>query len=497
MAANLQHRTRLTFAWVAIIPFLLGISLFWASGRYQSAVMWVSHTRDVLAASETLQLLLTEVESNQRGYLLSRESDFLNRYELGLPRVRREVDVLRQLTIDNLSQQSNVARLSVAVDRRLSVLDDFLFQYKIKPQAVDIPLRLRLGVDTMAAIHQICDQIKREETRLLSLRRKEQRDIAVTVAAVFAIGTAVTVFLLLGASKLINRYADERDRSEADLKELNADLEMRVTERTAELTALNEKLSRSNQDLTQFAYVASHDLQEPLRTVASYAGLLARRYQGKLDDQADRYINFVVSGAKRMQALVQDLLTYSRTGTQSLQFERVELEEIIDEVRDSLRLALAEKHAQLSVDDLPAVSADRKKLGQVFQNLIANALKFTKPTTDPQVHVGVRREQSHWLFWVSDNGIGFEAAYAERIFGIFQRLHSVGTYAGTGMGLAICKRVIEAHGGRIWAESVVDVGSKFCFTLPVMEGKTSAASNGHLTTAVTNETKRTNLIGRR
>ena len=200
--------------------------------------------------------------------------------------------------------------------------------------------------------------------------------------------------------------------------------------------------------------------------MASYAGLLARRYQGQLDEQADRYIQFVVGGAKRMQALVQDLLTYSRAGTQALQLEPVELEGVLKEVRDSLRLTIHEKGAQLSYSQLPALRGDSRKLSLVFQNLITNALKFMSPGKEPQIHIAALREGSHWLLCVADNGIGFESAYAERIFGIFQRLHSVGAYPGTGMGLAICKRIVEAHGGRIWAESVVDVGSKFYFTLP-------------------------------
>lgn len=473
MAENLRRRTRRAFAWVAVIPFILCLSLFWASHRYGQSVHWVAHTWEVLNASDALLLSVTEAESAGRGFLVTRDREFLDRYDAVKPRVRKQFDALLKLTADNLRQQSNLARLSTAVELRMQLLDRVLSEMQ---RANTVPADLlRVGADRMASIRQITGEVKQEERRLLAQRRQTQRETAIVIILIFAAGMTVTIVLLLGASKLISRFAAERDSSERQLRQLNAELESRVEERTAALSALAEKLSRSNHDLTQFAYIASHDLQEPLRTVASYAGLLARRYQGKLDEQADRYITFLIGGAKRMQALVQDLLNYSRAGTQTLQFENTNLAEVIEDVRDGLRVAFMERQVQLTVDPMPTVFADNKRLGQVFQNLITNAMKFTKPGHTPQIHIGARQEGDYWLVWVSDNGIGFEPEYAERIFGIFQRLHAVGTYPGTGIGLAICKRIVEAHGGRIWAESVVDVGSKFCFTLPIAMSRIAVA----------------------
>ena len=226
-----------------------------------------------------------------------------------------------------------------------------------------------------------------------------------------------------------------------------------------------EELARSNADLQQFAYVASHDLQEPLRMVASYTQLLARRYRGRLDADADDFIAYAVDGANRMQALIQDLLAYSRVGTRGKEFGPTDLNAVVDQVVGDLQSAVAEADAVISRDDLPTIFADQTQLGQVFQNLIFNAIKFVGDES-PRVHVGVEHRGSEWLFFVRDNGIGIDAKYADRIFVIFQRLHGIGKFQGTGIGLAICKKIVERHGGRIWVESVPGHGSTFYFTIP-------------------------------
>jgi light-regulated signal transduction histidine kinase (bacteriophytochrome) len=227
--------------------------------------------------------------------------------------------------------------------------------------------------------------------------------------------------------------------------------------------------------LEQFAYVASHDLQEPLRMVAAYVQLLAKDYQGRFSAEADEYIAFAVEGARRMQRLIDDLLAYSRVGTRGQVFEPVNCDDVLAEVLSSLRFAVEEAEAAVTSDPLPTILADRGQIYQLLQNLIANALKF-RGAAMPQIHISAEHrpgrvqrgavDQGVWLFTVSDNGIGIEPQYLERIFVIFQRLHSRAQYSGTGIGLAICKKIVERHGGRIWAESTPDSGSTFYFTLP-------------------------------
>ena len=233
------------------------------------------------------------------------------------------------------------------------------------------------------------------------------------------------------------------------------------------LKAIAADLARSNAELEQFAYVASHDLQEPLRMVASYTQLLARRYEGKLDQDADEFIGFAVDGARRMQELINDLLTYSRAGTRPLQRQRVDTSRLVDQIVSDLTTSVEDSGAKVTRDQLPTLHGDPTQLRQVFQNLIANGLKFHRPGVPPEVHVAATHDGTMWTFRVSDNGIGIEPQYMERIFALFQRLHTRADYPGTGIGLAICKKIVERHGGRIWVESEPEHGTTFWFTLPV------------------------------
>jgi len=231
-----------------------------------------------------------------------------------------------------------------------------------------------------------------------------------------------------------------------------------------------EELARSNQDLEQFAYVASHDLQEPLRMVTSYVQLLAQRYKDKLDSDADEFIGFAVDGAIRMWKLINDLLTYSRVGTRAKELEPTDCETVLNQSLNDLKVAIEERGAVVTHDPLPTVMADHPQLGQLFQNLIGNAIKF-RGNEPPRVHVSASRNDNGWTFSVRDNGIGIAPEYAERIFIIFQRLHGWKEYAGTGIGLAICKKIVERHGGRIWVESEVGKGTTFYFTLPASKAE--------------------------
>jgi PAS domain S-box-containing protein len=224
-------------------------------------------------------------------------------------------------------------------------------------------------------------------------------------------------------------------------------------------------LARSNAELEQFAYVASHDLQEPLRMVSSYNQLLARRYKGKLDADADEFIGYTVEGATRMQRLINDLLAYSRVGTRAREFGEVDLEKVFAATLQNLEHAVADENATVTHDPLPIVTGDEGQLGQVLQNLVANALKFHGPDA-PRIHVGVRQEADANVVFVRDNGIGIDPQYFDRIFIIFQRLHPREKYPGTGIGLAICKKIVERHGGKIWVESPPGGGTTVFFSIP-------------------------------
>ncbi|HKX39921.1 MAG TPA: ATP-binding protein, partial [Burkholderiaceae bacterium] len=246
----------------------------------------------------------------------------------------------------------------------------------------------------------------------------------------------------------------ELERQNAQLRE-----EIAARERA------QEALQRSNTELEQLAYVASHDMQEPLRMVASYLQLVAQRYQGKLDAEADEFIGFAVDGAKRMQALINDLLAYSRVGTKARPFAPTDCAALVDTAIADLRVAIAESGAQVTCGPLPVVMADAMQLAQLFQNLLGNAIKY-RSSAAPQVRIEAEQTSAGWCFAVHDNGIGIAPEYFDRIFVLFQRLHSRREYSGTGIGLALCKKIVERHGGRIWVESATGSGSVFKFTIP-------------------------------
>lgn len=224
-------------------------------------------------------------------------------------------------------------------------------------------------------------------------------------------------------------------------------------------------LQRSNKELEQFAYVASHDLQEPLRMVASYTQLLGERYRGKLDDKADKYINYAVDGARRMQALINDLLAFSRVNTRGKEFIATDCAKVVNNVLQMLSKTIEENDAQIVVEDLPTVTVDRSQLTQVFQNLIGNAVKF-RGTAQPRVKISARIDEADWEFCVADNGIGIDPKFHERIFVAFQRLHQRNEYPGNGIGLAIVKKIVERHDGNIRIESTPGTGTRFYFTIP-------------------------------
>lgn len=232
-----------------------------------------------------------------------------------------------------------------------------------------------------------------------------------------------------------------------------------------ELIRRTKELSRSNKELEQFAYVASHDLQEPLRMVASYTQLIAQRYRGKLDADADEFIHYAVDGATRMQAIINDLLALSRVSTRNTPFSKTDTKLALDKALANLRLVIGETGATIVCDSLPTLNADGSQFTQLFQNLIGNAIKF-RGSNPPSIEIGAEPRGGEWVFHVRDNGIGIAPEYFERIFLMFQRLHTQKEYPGTGIGLTICKKIVERHGGQMWIESEPGIGTTFYFTIP-------------------------------
>ncbi|MEW6418146.1 MAG: ATP-binding protein [Nitrospirota bacterium] len=333
---------------------------------------------------------------------------------------------------------------------------------------------------TQKATFNILDDFSTEKLRLEDTQRAvlniledsdiEKSQLEKTQKATFNIleDFSAEKLRLEDTQRALLNILDDLNQSSEDLRKAHDALEVRVAERTSELRQRTEELARSNAELEQFAYVASHDLQEPLRMISSYVQLIERRYKGKLDRDANEFINFASEGASRMQRMINDLLAYSRVGTRGKRFETVNLEAILAQALDNLQLAIKEKNAIVTHDPLPVAFGDSGQLTQVFQNLIDNAIKFCGEER-PEVHVSAELKGNECVCSVQDNGIGIDPEFINRLFLLFQRLHTRKEYPGTGLGLAICKRIVERHGGKIWVESWPDQGSTFYFKIPTTQ----------------------------
>ena len=464
--------------------FLVGTALLFvllAFFAYQTStehVDSVARTLQSVALLEKVQQLFSAVqdaETGQRGYLLTGRRDYLTPFldaRQELPSLFRDID---NLDTDGTIAHSQLNLLHQLANEKIRELEETLGLQDQGQHAAALALvETDRGRKTMSSIRALVYEVEATEQTAYGQRLERQRQRQRLLNTVLICSIVVALLFLFLAYRLSSRFAEERTKVEQQILTLNASLEQRVQSRTAELQQSAKELERrtrdlerSNADLTQFAYIASHDLQEPLRMVGSYMGLLDKRYGETLDDKARVYIQYALDGAARMQRLIHDLLQYSRAGTQALEKQSVPAESLVDAALKNLEVIIRETGAQVHYETLPVVEADPTKTTQVFQNLIGNAVKFRKPDVRPDVAIHAEMDGNAWKFSVADNGIGFDRAHEDRIFEIFQRLHGSGQYDGNGIGLSICRRIIENHGGRLWADSELGVGSTFYFTLPI------------------------------
>ena len=455
-------------------------------------------------AALTLQTAMINQETGVRGYLLDRREEFLAPYTTG---GQQAAIALREL--ERLAAGGGGGPLPADIGRVTGAIDAWRSEY-----ALPVIGRTRAtGTGQVssedvakgkARFDEVRAALRRMQANLASTRADARADLAAAATSLnralifaalilLAAVAAVAVIARNVVARPIGRLADQvrtvtsgalrrpvAPGGPRDVAALARDVEAMRVRIVMELEAVQRaqnaieaqaaELSRSNAELEQFAYVASHDLQEPLRKVTSFCQMLERRYAGQLDERADQYIAFAVDGAKRMQVLINDLLAFSRVGRMDRTPELVDADELVAIARANLAAGIEDTGAEIEVaGDLPVVRGERSLLVLVFQNLIGNGIKF-HGERPPRVRVSAEREDGFWRFTVADNGIGIEPQYSERIFVIFQRLHTKDAYSGTGIGLAMCRKVIEHHGGRIWLEpSENGSGATFRFTLPVPE----------------------------
>jgi len=427
---------------------------------------WTIHTHQVIGELKDSFRALLDVETGDRGYILSKNTEYLEPYNRGRLEVLKHIDQADELTRDNEEQQRRLQELRDLAKEKL--------QFAAETIAADNDVARALinegkGKRIMDAYRVLVDEMISFEKALLDVR---VRDLQNAQAALWVATGLLTVLGggLLGWVFTITRTAIEDEKRRVDLlNELNTAMveeieQRRKTEEALKLTTA--KLTSSNADLQRFAYVASHDLQEPLRAVAGFVTLIASKHKGTLDEESEGWINHAVEGSTRMRNLINDLLAYARVESRGKALELIDTNKAYNQAKRDLSVLIEESNAELTSSDLPELMGDEGQLTQVFQNLIGNAIKF-KSYEKPTVHVSATRKDDDWLFSVKDNGIGFEPEHVDRIFIIFQRLHGREEYKGTGIGLALCKKIIERHGGRIWAESEKGKGSTFYFTIPI------------------------------
>ena len=508
---TLRHRlTRLLVTAGAVLGVVL-VAAGFALARTLAAQDVVTELYfDAVTRADTAYVQLVDAETAVRGYALTGDRVILEPYERSLEAEVTFANLADELAARNPDSDllDHARRAAAAADRwhtefAVPVIEEVAAQGPGSTSPEQVEGGRVLFDEARAEIEAYVTELRDNRSEAVAdlARWTALTGAVVLVLVLGAVATGVALWIALRRWVLgpVSQLAEaSRAVSQGDLghvvsvegpgelRELAADVELmrlglvtqlgelrasreEIADAHARLTEQAEELRRSNRDLEQFAYVASHDLQEPLRKVASFTQLLKKRYGGQLDERADQYIEFAGDGAMRMQRLIQDLLGFSRVGRVAGEVVDVDREAALDHALDQLSERLDESGATVTHDDLPVVRGEEALLVQLFQNLVGNAVKFRHPDRAPQVHLSARRVDEGWELECRDNGIGIDPQYAERVFVIFQRLHAKDLYEGTGIGLALCKKIVEFHGGRIWIPETAGEGTSICWLLPVHE----------------------------
>ena len=480
---------------ILLVLSALAVAFF----RHSAAVsnQLVDRSSPALIESVRLEAALINQETGTRGYALTGQSEFLQPYSEGLAQQAAATAALRSLTAGDRTASAD---LDAVLARTTRWQNDIARPIAASPAGTPVPAAVAQADRGKTEFDSLRAALTAQQSHLAQRRdaaraglqsARVQRDWLFSAIAAVIVVLAVLVFVGLrrGVNGPLERLTSQvravaggdfeqpiTGSGPTDLRRLAQDVEAMRERLARELTrsqaardevdAYAADLARSNAELEQFAYVASHDLQEPLRKVASFCQLLQRRYASQLDDRADQYISYAVDGANRMQTLINDLLVFSRVGRVHDQYAPVDLDQVWARTVDSLSVSLDESGAELGQDPLPVVAGDRTQLGLLLQNLISNAVKFRSPDRAPRISLTAEPEGTMWRFAFTDNGIGIDPEFAERVFVIFQRLHTREAYPGNGIGLAMCKKIVEFHGGTIAVDLGHSDGTRILFTLP-------------------------------
>lgn len=443
----------------------------------------VNHTQEVLERLEDIRTQIIQVETDARGFLLTGDLAYRNAYDRGLRELPSMIVEVKQRTQGSDSHQQKFPALEEAVRLRLELLDEYVKRREVLGATVIPAGQSSEGKRRMDAVRAVLDEISRDERSLLDVRLDQSRQSTRRLLFTLSLSLAGMLALLCLVFYLAFRDIKARRLNEERLSAARDELEQRVRERTSELSTMNIELERSNRELQDFAFVASHDLQEPLRKIQAFGDRLATVQGPKFNEQGRDYLDRMQNAAGRMHTLINDLLTFSRVTTKAQPFVPTDLGKIAKDVLSDLETTIEQSGGLVEIDDLPTIDADEMQMRQLFQNLIVNALKFRKADVAPAVRVEAQVFQAETSeidgsvpkdlvrLSFADNGIGFDEKYLDRIFTPFQRLHARNEYKGTGIGLAVCRKIVERHGGTLTAESTPGKGANFIATLPLIQTK--------------------------
>ena len=434
----------------------------------------ISSTLTVVRVIDAIRSNLYAAESGQRGYLLAQDDLYLEPYTSSLTNLNGLIAELSTRDLEAGNRGNQIIELRSLTQAKIAEMDRTIELVRSDRDAAALSIiNTDEGARLMSALNALLSDMREREMLLLAESRGAAETTRQVVLATLIITNLIGLSLVLFSYWMNNRHTQRQDALLADIQRVNESLEQQVEERTAALSAYAEELKRSNQELETFAFVASHDLQEPLRKIRAFGDRLQRTAGDQLGEKGTDYIRRMHSASERMSVLIDDLLAFSRVSTKPRDFGPVALQTVLTEVLDDLQYAVEHSDAEICVDNLPTVLGDAVQLGQVFQNLLANSLKFTKSGELPRITISCEIDDSvepaMARVTLADNGIGFDQQYADRMFNIFQRLHTSQGYKGTGIGLALCRKIIELHGGTIVARGVPNEGATFIMTVPMYE----------------------------
>jgi signal transduction histidine kinase len=463
MPLPVPAKTRRRLGFLFSLPLVFSMVFFGVEILSERIDIHLLEIQNLQTSVSELRRLAKDAESSELRFLLTGDTSYLRPLHEAAALLPSRIEICQAYALNRPELKPAIDKLFSQVQSRFRLADELLKVQRDKGLGAALELEKRGGPGlAMGGLENSVDELLKRIRDIEEENLDRERKLNRWTFIFFSVGTMVMIPVTVWLYNALLSYLHARDDAREQLEKVNADLQHRIDNRTRELEEMNSELQ-------QFAYVASHDLQEPLRTITSFSQLLVSRYQGHLDADGDEFIGYIVTASRRMTDLINGLLQLVRLRKSGQPIAPVSFERLLEDAEISLQAAIRESQARIEHGPLPALVVDPVQFSQVLQNLISNAIRY-RSAEAPRILIQARRDRGNWIFSVADNGCGFDQEFAERIFGLFQRLHGR-EVEGTGMGLSISRKIVERHGGRIWAESKDGEGSKFFFSLPVtLEG---------------------------